>query len=419
MKMNFNIEFKMIFSSVLFILFLVGVERYEFTQNIIQQFIESKKEKNQLLIETISPIVALNISLGLDQANTEYLQQIVKQNKDLVDFTLMKMDNSILYRYQKKNIIVNREGYYVDQIIKDPVSQLDIARISIMFDDKDYQILIQRNNQATIKMFFITFIMLALLILYIKKEFKFLKLLSEEVQQYDPHKNNFALAKSFRKDEVGIIQNAIVTMVQKITLFATQLEEMNQSLSDKVLERTKELQEANDKLLMLSLTDPMTNLPNRRFMESDLQRIWELARRDQTSIAIIMCDIDYFKIINDTYGHMMGDMVLIEVASILKSVLKRNSDFVARYGGEEFIIVLYDADISEAEQLCKKIQDRLLGAENFDYTGVKLESVTLSFGVSGTIPTYTSIYQELIEMADRALYRAKENGRNQFVSFGA
>jgi diguanylate cyclase (GGDEF)-like protein len=161
----------------------------------------------------------------------------------------------------------------------------------------------------------------------------------------------------------------------------------------------------------------LTLLPNRRHLESHLHDIWELAKRNSVSVGIIMCDIDYFKKINDHHGHLAGDIVLKEVAHAIKLSLKRSSDFIARYGGEEFIIVLYDADVSAAEGLCVNIQNNIKTMNHEGCPNLQLDSITLSFGIGCGIPAEASQYNDLVDLADRALYKAKESGRNRFVTF--
>jgi diguanylate cyclase (GGDEF)-like protein len=205
-------------------------------------------------------------------------------------------------------------------------------------------------------------------------------------------------------------------MVAKINGYAALLDDLNQSLSIKVEERTQELQEANLQLKELSLTDSLTHLSNRRSLAIHLQDIWELAKRNHSVVSIIMCDIDHFKQVNDKYGHIVGDMVLKDIANILKESLKRKSDFLARYGGEEFMIVLYEIDIKAAQELCASIQKNLENIDKFEYKEVKLNPITMSFGISSSVPDETSEYNDLIKLADTALYQAKESGRNRFVS---
>lgn len=415
-----SIEFKMIIGAILFAMFLVGFERFQFSQNIVQQFIESKKSKNKLLIDTISPIIGLNISLGLNDANTEYLNQIVKQNNDLLNFDLIDSSGNTIFHFEKNPLSESEkivDGIrYASQIIKDPVTAENVGTVNLYFDDHEYQAMVEKNKVITMKIFAISFVMLIMFLLFVKREFKFLKKLSEHVLQYDPQINNFTLQKSDRTDEVGVIHNAIITMVAKINGYAALLDDLNQSLAIKVEERTQELQDANLQLKELSLTDSLTHLSNRRSLAIHLQDVWELAKRNHNVVSIIMCDIDHFKQVNDKYGHIIGDFVLKDIANILKNSLKRKSDFLARYGGEEFMIVLYETDIHAAEELCSTIQKNLQDVDKFEYKDIKLNSVTMSFGFSSTIPDETSEYNDLIKIADIALYQAKQNGRNCFVS---
>ncbi|DAB28731.1 MAG TPA: hypothetical protein CFH78_00965 [Sulfurimonas sp. UBA10385] len=206
-------------------------------------------------------------------------------------------------------------------------------------------------------------------------------------------------------------------MVGKIATHTKILDEINLSLEDKIKKRTKELEEANKKLQALSVTDELTQLSNRRYFEEYFQKSWELAKRNNIEISIIMCDIDYFKRMNDTYGHLAGDFILENIAQILKKSLKRNTDFIARYGGEEFVIVMYDTNIDLAKELCIKIQNSIKNADSFIFQGIVLEAVTMSFGISSTIPNINKNSKELIENADLALYKAKKNGRDCIIVF--
>ncbi|QOP41061.1 diguanylate cyclase [Sulfurimonas marina] len=189
------------------------------------------------------------------------------------------------------------------------------------------------------------------------------------------------------------------------------------NLEKAVALRTKELEHANKKLEKLSTLDPLTKISNRRHFETHMQDIWSLAIRKEVPTSIVMCDIDYFKKINDTYGHIIGDYVLKNVASIIQNSLKRTTDFAARYGGEEFIIALYDTDLEGAKKISQSIADTLKSDEkNFVIDGVNIEPFTISFGVSSLIPQQEDNYEQLIKSADEALYEAKRNGRNCIVS---
>lgn len=417
---TFSIEVKIVVSILLFTIFIVGFERYELSKNIIEQFVEAKTSKQTLLKETIAPILALNISLGLGEANKEYLDQIVRQNADLESIELVSLNKENLYNYskspQKKFEKDPNSINFCSKEILDPITQESLAHIYFNFYDNEYQSVLQKNTETTVKIFIITLISLAILVILIRRAFTDLKELSKQVLSYDPNKaDEFTLLRSKRTDEVGIIHNAIVSMVGKINLYSKLLDDMNNSLEKKVQDRTKELESANKKLSELSVTDPLTGLSNRRDFEKNLNDIWDISKRKSAYISLIVCDIDNFKDVNDTHGHQAGDIVLKNVADILKSSLKRSTDFVARYGGEEFVIVLFDTGDKGAHELCITIQDKLKSMDHLIDETVRIEPITLSFGINSLIPTIENSSDNLFRLADKALYEAKANGRDCIV----
>jgi diguanylate cyclase (GGDEF)-like protein len=159
-------------------------------------------------------------------------------------------------------------------------------------------------------------------------------------------------------------------------------------------------------------TDPLTGLFNRRHMWEFLRREWIRARRGKSSLAMIMIDLDYFKRVNDTYGHSAGDRVLMEVADLLKTQI-RASDIACRFGGEEFALVLSDASLAAVERRVDGLRDaiRRLAPR---HRGVALGGITASFGVA-LFPDHASDPESLLRAADEALYRAKNSGRDRYV----
>lgn len=417
---NLSIEMKIILGAIFFTFLIVGLERYQLSENIVNQFIESKKSKNRLLADTISPIISLNLSLGLQDANIEYLNLIVSQNSDLKYIIIKDKKNKTLFQYptetsklssKSKNDMNNCSRPLVDTITKKV-----IGHIYLEFNDTEYNLIISKNKEITLKIFLVTFILLTIYTLLIKQEFRHLRNLTKNVLAYDPKRNNFTLKRSKQRDEAGVIHNAIVSMVNKINSYANMLDELNASLEEKIKQRTKELEEANKKLEKLSTTDPLTEISNRRHFDKHIQNIWDLTMRSQTVTSVVMCDIDYFKRINDTYGHTIGDEVLKNVADTIRGSLKRNSDLVARYGGEEFIIVLYDTDLEGASRLCEDIAELLRDEKNFQIEDIQINPFTISFGVCSVVPNKEYKYEDLIKAADEALYEAKEQGRNRIVA---
>jgi diguanylate cyclase (GGDEF)-like protein len=177
----------------------------------------------------------------------------------------------------------------------------------------------------------------------------------------------------------------------------------------------KFLENASENLAQMSITDPMTTLYNRRYFDLVIEREVSRAKRDKKSINFAMLDIDHFKLYNDTYGHQMGDDVLIKVAHILKDELKRASDFVFRLGGEEFGVIMSDLSQDEAykqlQKLCLKINDAKIEHSNNSASPY----VSISIGLKNIDEDSELDIKTFIEEADQALYKAKESGRNKVV----
>jgi len=175
-----------------------------------------------------------------------------------------------------------------------------------------------------------------------------------------------------------------------------------------------DLVEANAKLQYLTVTDPLTQISNRRAFNEYIAKVWADGKRNRGAITVMMIDIDHFKKYNDTFGHQKGDECLVQVAACIKAAFKRSIDMVARYGGEEFIALTpyteFDAAAAMAEALRKEIESTDMG------DGPDTCGVTVSIGVASAVPGIDSTYESLIKCADDLLYEAKRNGRNQVRS---
>lgn len=170
-----------------------------------------------------------------------------------------------------------------------------------------------------------------------------------------------------------------------------------------------DLGRAHEKVYQMASTDGLTGLANHRTFQSALTNMTERAHRQGTAIAFLLCDIDHFKNVNDTYGHPFGDEVLRAVAKVLRDSM-RSIDLAARYGGEEFAIILENTDQKGAELLAERIREEI---ESLALScGSETVSVTMSLGIA-IYPNHSTDTAELIAKADQALYAAKENGRNQ------
>jgi len=179
----------------------------------------------------------------------------------------------------------------------------------------------------------------------------------------------------------------------------------------KIQSLIKELKASYEKLQELAQTDPLTRLYNRRYFSEISSNILNLAKREKKPLSVVMLDIDKFKRVNDTYGHQVGDEVIVSLANILKAN-KRESDIVCRYGGEEFVILLpntpIDGAVNFANKLREKVQNYILNLD--DGTTLKF---TISLGVASVNLEKEESIEKALNRADEALYESKNSGRNR------
>jgi diguanylate cyclase (GGDEF)-like protein len=175
--------------------------------------------------------------------------------------------------------------------------------------------------------------------------------------------------------------------------------------------RNSELNIATSRLKQLSETDALTGISNRRYFDQYIAIEWQRAVRAQTSLAILMIDVDHFKLFNDIYGHVSGDKCLIDVARAIAKSATRASDFAVRYGGEEFSVVLPDTEhVKFIAEQCKAAVEQL----HIPHIGSNVSKhVTVSIGATSVKPTKNLELTSFICQADTALYQAKEQGRNK------
>ena len=173
------------------------------------------------------------------------------------------------------------------------------------------------------------------------------------------------------------------------------------------------LSQANSELEKLSVLDSLTQVANRRRFDDYLLQEWKKLSQEQAPLSLILCDIDYFKLYNDTYGHPIGDDCLRQVALAIECVMESTPGLVARYGGEEFGIILPNVDAAQAMKIAQKIADSVNKLHVAHQKSLVNDYVTISLGVHNLIPTAESSPELLIALADKALYQAKEQGRNR------
>lgn len=175
------------------------------------------------------------------------------------------------------------------------------------------------------------------------------------------------------------------------------------------------LEKANRELRRLSVLDDLTQVANRRRFDETLSGEWRRLSRDRAPLSLIFCDIDYFKLYNDTYGHQAGDNCLRAVADTISANCQRPGDFVARYGGEEFVVILPNTEVKGAVNLAEDIREEIERLKIPHMRSQVSPYITLSLGVTSVFPTAGIIPESLVGVADKALYEAKNQGRNRTV----
>lgn len=178
-----------------------------------------------------------------------------------------------------------------------------------------------------------------------------------------------------------------------------------------------ELESAIEKFDKLSSIDSLTNIPNRRAFDSHLNHYWHAQQVDSQCLSLLFCDVDFFKLYNDNYGHQQGDFVLSQIANVMVKQVSRNTDIVARYGGEEFVVLLPNTDADGAYHLARKMLNAVSDLKIEHRYSHASNVVTLSIGIATTVPMSDSDAQALLDSADKALYQAKTQGRNQYSVF--
>lgn len=221
-----------------------------------------------------------------------------------------------------------------------------------------------------------------------------------------------------------LLLRSILLILLSVTIVVIYLlikyQRLSKKLRDSVNERTEELNRVNNMLIaanvileQISMIDGLTSIENRRAFDIAYQKTWRLCMRERMPLALIMIDIDHFKVFNDTYGHLAGDQALIRIAEAIKDVIRRPGDLAARYGGEEFVVMLMNTNGEVVEIVAEKIRRKV---EELGIKNEKINTVlTVSLGVASIIPNDKMAAEKIIDSADKALYKAKEDGRNKIV----
>lgn len=217
---------------------------------------------------------------------------------------------------------------------------------------------------------------------------------------------------------LGLLVEIVVlslALSDRYRVMANQVAEHSRLLERRVADRTAELQAANRRLQELAQRDPLTRLANRRRFDLDLAHEWERHRRNRASLALLVCDIDHFKQLNDQYGHAYGDDCLRRVAEAISHSLGRPADLAARFGGDEMVVLLPETGEDGASRVARRIA-AAVSQLSIEHRGNEAIGVaTLSIGLVAQTPADDQPASELFQRADQALYQAKQQGRNRIV----
>jgi diguanylate cyclase (GGDEF)-like protein len=308
------------------------------------------------------------------------------------------------------SLVLEQKGYYTHEIL-DGQTAIEVAReilpdlilLDIMMPEIDgYQVCLSLKEYSQTKEIPIIFLSAV--------EDPTYKVKALELGGAD------YITKPFSLDEV-------VVRVEKqleIHRLQKQLQQQNNLLQQEIYKRIQAetaLRQANQQLKYLATTDSLTETANRRQFDEYLKQEWQRLTRERAPIGLIIGDIDYFKLYNDTYGHQAGDRCLQQVARAILDTVQRPADLVARYGGEEFAVILPRTAIAGAIHVAHKIQTAVNHLNILHEKSPVSNFVTVTQGVTGTIPSQEKSPEVLIRVADTALYDAKKQGRNSIVSY--
>ncbi len=240
-----------------------------------------------------------------------------------------------------------------------------------------------------------------------------LKETNSKIKAFEYGGNDY-ITKPFQVEEVI----ARVSNQLQINRLKLELKAKNARLEQELLKRQsieKELLNLNQQLRKLAALDGLTQIANRRVFDECLTREWQRGQREKATLSLILCDIDYFKLYNDSFGHQAGDLCLKKVAQAILNTVNRPADLVARYGGEEFAVILPQTPAKNALQVAETIRLQIKQLYLSHPESLVSDYISLSLGVTCIIPQAKYTKKQLLIAADKALYQAKKQGRDRAI----
>ncbi|MPW36066.1 diguanylate cyclase [Vibrio sp. B1Z05] len=324
--------------------------------------------------------------------DTELVSDIIEQTH--VRFQLIPIDN--------KSIQVNNE-FLIEELGN---HTLEVSRYlfsdnkPIMLMKSYFQRDISQQGTVAIQSAIIISTLLGILLL-IAVWFILKKIVIAPITQLTASATSITYTRNYQ-------QRTHVKSDDEIGKLSEQLNEMLHAIENRELQ----LEEILSKVKRLSMTDSLTNIANRLKFDSVSDIEWRRMKRERKPMSIIMCDVDFFKQYNDHYGHIKGDESLVLVAKALNETLSRPADLVARFGGEEFVLLLPNTEIEGATHIAETALNKILSLKITHPNSEVCPYLTASFGIASMVPSVENSILQLISDADKALYQAKQKGRN-------
>ena len=401
-----------------------GVMAIDMTLESISQFLNSLKISQSgrvFIIERSGMMVATSTKNSLVRRNaignerlhySESLDPLVRTTAGFVEENLKSLKN--LQSDRQLVFKSDRQRYFVQVTGLDDYPGLDWSIVTVI-PESDFMSYIRRNTYTTLGLSSLALIS-AILLGAIANQ-----LIIKSV-------NNVAnVAKAISRGQELTVEEQpkikeLVEIGESIDAMASQLQNSVQSLenlesfwSRRVEESTRNLRQDNQRLNRLANVDKLTQVYNRYHFDLALQELWQQTLKERGAISVMMCDVDNFKQYNDTYGHLVGDECLKQVARAIARSVNRHRDIVARYGGEEFVILLPRTHKNGAIAVAQKINQAVRELNISHSTSTVTNRVTISCGVTSVTPNLNTAAMGAIEKADRALYIAKERGKNRAI----
>lgn len=439
MKRLYTVRSRVLGAVFLFALILFFLVQFQYQYKIKGILESSEREKYETVMNTVLPIFAVNIAFELGEENRRFVADLVSGNPDLVSLKLFDTGDRELAGTQQRREYTQSRITVVKELV-DPQSGVQLGRAEFIFANRALQMTETEHTAFLFRYILVAGVLLLLLLFILYRAFRPLNELLGWIRGFDPKTDTIETMPVSHCVETRMIEESMRQMFGRIRHYTGELDRLNRQLDEKVRRRTEDLssanlqlkeeirtreaaqaalKSANRRLTELSRIDMLTGIANRRYFEEHLHDRWSVCSREHIPITLVICDIDHFKQVNDTYGHPAGDVVIRTVAETLKAEVKRASDLVARYGGEEFAIILFDTKLEDALVLIKRIQEKIRSLPGFSHPAEAVSGITLSFGICSHVPLPEDRLERCVIAADRALYRAKDAGRDRiiFVSY--